>query len=113
MFEFEYAREFVEQCENHVRANEAHKVLSVTIKVGIYSGVDTDRLRDEFERYKTDTVCHDAELIIEMQRVRLYCDECRHEEETDDLPLECPACGSTRTAVIGGEDVYLMSLEME
>jgi Zn finger protein HypA/HybF involved in hydrogenase expression len=31
----------------------------------------------------------------------------------DDLALECPKCGSTSTAIISGEDVYLMSVEME
>jgi hydrogenase nickel incorporation protein HypA/HybF len=113
MFEFEYAREFVEQCENHVRTNEAEKVLSVTVKVGTYADVNTEKLQEEFERFKVGTVCDQATLIIEIERIKLYCQSCFHEEEMDDLALECPACGSDRTAIIGGEEVYLMQLEME
>jgi hydrogenase nickel incorporation protein HypA/HybF len=113
MFEYEYAREFVEQCENHVRTNEAEKVLSVTVKVGTYADVNTEKLQEEFDRFKMGTVCDQATLNIEIERVKLYCQSCFHEEEMDDLAIECPACGSDRTAIIAGEEVYLMQLEME
>ena len=113
MLEFEYAREFIEQSEALVAKHATQRVTRVLIKAGVFSGIDLARLRSEFDRLKADTVCAEATLEIETQRVRIYCRECHHEEEMDDLALECPACGSQRTAVVAGEEVYLMSVEME
>jgi len=113
MLGFEYAREFIEQSEALVRQHDTQKVTQVLVKAGQFSGLDILRLHAEFDRLKPNTVCADAELVVETQRVRIYCRECFHEEDMDDLALECPKCGSTSTAIISGEDVYLMSVEME
>ena len=50
---------------------------------------------------------------MNIQPLTIKCRECGYEGENSDLTMLCKKCGSLDTDVIDGEDMYLMSLEMD
>ena len=58
-------------------------------------------------------MCDGAELLINVQKVLLRCKVCGGEHEMGEIYYQCQACESLEVEVIDGEEMYLMSLEME
>ncbi len=101
------------QCESHAKANDATKVTKVVTKIGKLSGVESHLLETAFETFKEKTVCDGAELAMNLQNLRLFCNACQKESEQSEVCYLCAHCQSTNISVVDGEDMYLMSLEME
>ncbi len=59
------------------------------------------------------SVAEGAELVIEKLPVRVRCTQC--DKESDALPnkLICQHCGDWRTTLISGDELMLMSVELE
>ncbi|PHS37693.1 MAG: hydrogenase maturation nickel metallochaperone HypA [Sulfurovum sp.] len=113
MHEYSIVQALLNQCEEHVEENKATKVTKVVIKVGVLSGVEAQLLQTAFDTFKEATICDGAELIINVQKLKLECKECGDIYEEDEIRYFCQKCESLRVKVIDGEDMYLMSLEME
>jgi len=113
MHEYSIVQALLEQCEDHVKANNATKVTKVVTKIGKLSGVEPHLLEIAFETFKEKTVCDGAEFVMNLQNLRLYCNECQKESEQSEVRYLCAHCQSTNVSVVDGEEMYLMSLEME
>ena len=116
MHEYSIVQALLNQCEEIAHENEATKITKVVTKIGAMSGVETHLLQTAFDTFKEGTLCDSAEFVIHYQKIKLHCRECQNEFEVDDgvyAYYECIRCGSSHVTVIDGEDMYLMSLEME
>jgi hydrogenase nickel incorporation protein HypA/HybF len=113
MHEYSIVQALLDQCEHHARINGSRKVMKVTVKIGVLSGVELHLLRSAFETFREDTVCREAELEIIHQKVLVECGKCRRQSTIEKHDYHCPNCGSAEVRVIDGEDMYLMRLEME
>ena len=113
MHEYSIVQALLNQCEEIAKENDAKKIVKVITKIGVMSGVEIHLFQTAFDTFKEKTLCEDAELIIHEQKVKLHCNSCEAEFEIDGLNYICKACDSLNVSVIDGEDMYLMSLEME
>ncbi len=113
MHEYSIVQALLNQCESIAKENESKKVVKVVIKIGVISGVEIHLLKTAFDTFKEGTICDGAELIINHQKIKLHCNECGVEYEIDEMNYRCVKCESLNVKVIDGEDMYLMSLEME
>ena len=113
MHEYSIVQSLLESCEEHAAANEATKVKKVIVKIGALSGVEVDLLQTAFDTFKEKTICDGCDFIINYQKVVISCGECGEESTLEKNEVVCPKCESYSTKVIDGEDMYLMSLEME
>lgn len=113
MHEYSIVQSLLESCEDHARANEAKKVTKVVVKIGVLSGVEPDLLKTAFDTFKEQTVCHDAEFIMNVQNIQILCNDCTTTSILEKHEFSCPKCQSINITVMDGEDMYLMSLEME
>jgi hydrogenase nickel insertion protein HypA len=113
MHEYSIVQALLEQCENHVKANDATKVTKVVTKIGKLSGVEPHLLEIAFETFKENTVCDGAEFVINLQNLRLLCNVCKKESEQSEVRYQCAHCQNTDVSVVDGEEMYLMTLEME
>lgn len=112
MHEYSIVQALLDSCESQVTSNDASSVSKVVVKIGVMSGVEPDLLKTAFDTFKEDTVCHDAEFIINIQKVVILCKECQTEKVLEELEYKCGQCGSTNISVLDGEDMYLMQLEL-
>lgn len=113
MHEYSIVQSLLESCENHAKQNDASKVTKVVVKIGVLSGVEPDLLKSAFDTFKEETICADCEFIINSQPVIIKCNECNETTTLDEMEFKCPKCGSLKVSTIDGEDMFLMSLELE
>jgi hydrogenase nickel insertion protein HypA len=113
MHEYSIVQALLNQCEDIAKENSASKIKKVITKIGVMSGVETHLLQIAFDTFKEKTMCDGAEFIMNVQKLKLHCNGCGAEFEIDEHRYQCLDCESLDVKVIDGEDMYLMSLEME
>ena len=113
MHEYSVVQALLNQCEEVAEQNKAEKVTKVVCKIGVMSGIEVHLLQVAFDTFKEGTMCDSAEFVINEQKLKLECKECGHIFETEEIRYYCTKCESLRVKVLDGEDMYLMSLEME
>ena len=113
MHEYSIVQSLLESCEEHARANDAKKVTKVVVKIGVLSGVEPDLLQTAFDTFKENSVCDGCEFVINIQNIQILCNDCQSTSIIEKHDFSCPNCQSVNITVVDGEDMYLMSLEME
>ena len=113
MHEYSVVQALLNQCEEHAEQNKATQVIKVICKIGVLSGIEVHLLQIAFDTFKEKTICENAELILNKQKLKLECKECGNVFEVDEVRYFCEKCESLRVKVLDGEDMYLMSLEMK
>lgn len=112
MHEYSIVQSLLESCEDYAKQNEANEVTKVVVKIGVLSGVEPDLLKTAFDTFKEKTVCNDAVFEMIVQKIKISCNNCKTESTLEKHEFSCPSCENTDINVIDGEDMYLMSLEM-
>jgi len=113
MHEYSVVQALLEQIENTAQQNHATKVTKIVTKIGVMSGIEAHLLEIAFNTFKEKTICEDASFIMHIQPIKVLCRECNKESELEKVHYCCPKCQSINLDVIDGEDMFLMSLEME
>jgi len=112
MHEYSVVQALLNQCEEVAEQNNAKEVTKVITKIGVMSGIETHLLQTAFDTFKEGTICDGAEFVINLQKLKLQCKDCNAEFEVDEVRYYCVECESLKVKVLDGEDMYLMSLEM-
>jgi hydrogenase nickel incorporation protein HypA/HybF len=101
------------QVEEIAAREGASAVAAIVIRIGPLSGVVPELLQQAFSIARADTLAAAADLITEVQPIRIRCLECDAESEAQANRLLCGACGSYRTQVISGDELLLASVELD
>ena len=113
MHEYSVVQALLEQIEGVAEENEASKVTKIVVKIGVMSGIEAHLLEIAFNTFKERTICDSAEFVMHIQPLSIRCNSCNEISELEKIHYCCQKCGSTDVEVVDGEDMFLMSLEME
>ncbi|WP_345993222.1 hydrogenase/urease nickel incorporation protein HypA [Sulfurimonas sp. HSL-1716] len=113
MHEYSVVQSLMTQCEEHAAANNAAKVTKIVVKIGVMSGIEPYLLETAFNTFKEGTVCEGGEFVMNIQPLKIECQECKTVSDLEKIEYCCPKCQSIDVKVIDGEDMFLMSLEMQ
>ena len=113
MHEYSIVQSLIGSCEQNAKDNNATKVTRVVVKIGVMSGVEPNLLQTAFDTFKEETICSEAQFIINLQPILIKCHKCNEESTLEKNEYCCPKCQSVELNVIDGEDMFLMQLEME
>ena len=113
MHEYSIVQALLVQCEEIAEANDATKVTKVVVKIGVMSGVEPHLLEVAFNTFKESGVTKGAAFVMNVQPLKIECNACHSVSELEKMHYCCPKCESIDVTVIDGEDMFLMSLEME
>ncbi len=113
MHEFSIVQSLLTLIEQTAQENNAKKVTKVVVQIGVLSGVEPHLLELAFNTFKEGTIAEEAELVMEIEKLRIKCRDCGAKSEKEELNMLCPSCGSLNTQIVAGEDMYLKSLELE
>ena len=113
MHEYSIVDSLLKLATEHATKHNATKVTKLEIKIGVLSGVEPELLKTAFETFKEGTICEDAEFIMHIQPVIIECSDCKKKSELSKDEYLCPSCKSSNIKIIDGEDMYLMSMELE
>jgi len=113
MHEYSIVQSLIDLAEENAHKNNAKKVTKLEVKIGVLSGVEIPLLETAFNTFKEGTICENAEFIIHSQPIVVKCKNCNKENELKQNEYSCPNCNSQNLEVLDGEDMYLMSLELD
>jgi len=113
MHEYSIVQALLNSCEENAQEHNASKITKVVCKIGVISGIEIHLLQIAFDTFKEGTMCSDAEFIINEQKIVLRCRSCKSEYEVDELNYKCKNCSHLGMDIVDGDEMYLMSLEME
>ena len=113
MHELAICQALINQIESIAAERNARRAISIVIGMGPLSGVEAQLLEHAYPVASAGSVAEGAELVIEKLPVRIRCTQCG--KETDALPnkLICKHCGDWRTTLVSGDELMLMSVELE
>jgi hydrogenase nickel incorporation protein HypA/HybF len=83
------------------------------LRIGPLSGVEPALLENAFPIASACSVAEGAALTIETGPVRVCCSICGADTEALPNRLVCGDCGDYRTRVTTGEELLLLSLELD
>jgi hydrogenase nickel insertion protein HypA len=113
MHEYSVVQALLEQIEKIAQENDAIKVTKIVVKIGVMSGVEPHLLEIAFNTFKEKTICDGAEFVMNIQPVTITCLDCNAHSELEVMHYRCRECESLNIKTVDGEDMYLMTLEME
>jgi len=113
MHELSVCQSLISQIETIALEKQAETVISITLGIGALSGVEAQLLRHAYPVASAGTIAEQAELIIEPLPIRVKCNQCGSESDALPNKLICKACGNWRTTLISGDEMLLMSVELE
>ncbi|NOZ69740.1 MAG: hydrogenase maturation nickel metallochaperone HypA [Deferribacteres bacterium] len=105
----------VDEVMRIARQNNARRVLSVRLKIGQLSGIQSGCLRFAFDAVKLEhPVLSSAEILISEIPLRYRCVECGRDFDAGGrIAVSCEACGGRDLKVISGEEQHLENVELE
>ena len=113
MHEYSVVQALLEQIEEVAKENDASIVSKIIVKIGVMSGIEAYLLEVAFNTFKEKTICDKAKFIMNIQPLKIECQNCKQVSELQKIHYCCQKCESTNIKVIDGEDMFLMSLEMQ
>jgi hydrogenase nickel incorporation protein HypA/HybF len=113
MHELAICQSLMNQVESIAAERNAHCVTSIIIGIGPLSGVEAQLLKNAYTVASAGTVAENAELLIEYLPIRVKCSQCGSESDALPNKLLCKECGDWRTTLISGDELILMSVELE
>jgi hydrogenase nickel incorporation protein HypA/HybF len=113
MHELAICQSLIDQIETIAEERNALSVTSIVVGIGPLSGVEAQLLKNAYPVASAGTVAEHAVLVIESLPIRVKCGSCGSESDALPNKLVCKQCGDWRTTLITGDELMLMSLELE
>ena len=113
MHELSIASSILETVTREREKLNGARIKKVGVRIGELAAVDPDALSFSFEILVKDTELEPLALDIEFVPRRHQCSKCMQEFTVVNYQLDCPACGSSQTRCIGGDELGLTYLEVE
>jgi hydrogenase nickel incorporation protein HypA/HybF len=113
MHELAICQSLIDQVEIIALQRDAQRVTSIVIGMGPLSGVEAQLLKNAYPIASAGTIAENAELVIEHLAIKVKCTQCGSESDALPNKLICKHCGDWRTTLISGDEMLLMSVELE
>ena len=113
MHELSICQGLLRQVQQVATDNNARSVELIRLRIGGLSGVEPPLLERAFEIARAGTIASEAVLEIEEGPVVVKCRECGASSAVAVNRLICQYCGEWRVTVTEGEELLLLSVEIE
>lgn len=113
MHELAIAKGIIDIVNSEAEKSGFENVLEITLRVGEYSGIVPECLREFFPIAAAGSAAARAELVIEPVKARIRCLDCGYEGEADRKTAGCPECRGTAIKMTAGREFFVESLKVE
>ena len=113
MHELSIARSIIAIVEQAAKDEGFERVLETRLKMGEFSGLVPDCLREFFPIAAKDTPAEGAELVMETVPAAFRCLDCGYEGPADRKNACCPRCRGTALRMTQGREFYVEDLKVE
>jgi len=112
MHELSIAENMLEIIESYRTERGFTRCNSLTVRIGLLSAVDEQALRFAFEALAEGGPHEGVVLEVEKTYPQACC-SCGCSFQVNDLFYSCPQCGSPRAELTGGDDLYIVQMEVD
>ena len=113
MHEMSIVEALLEAVEKETRAYPEARVSVLRVRVGQLRQVVPAMLEFNFQAVVPGTPLAGARLEIESVPARARCRECQAEFAVEENWFECPTCHSANGQLLAGDEMTLVTIEME
>ncbi len=113
MHELSVCLALMSQVERIAAEHRARRVEKIVLQIGPLSGIEPALLRNAFPLAAAGTPAQDADLVIEHSVIVVECTGCGARTEAKPNRLICGDCGDYKTRLVSGEEMTLVSLELD
>jgi hydrogenase nickel incorporation protein HypA/HybF len=108
MHEMGIANSILDAIQSEARRHANSRPTKVGLRIGEWSGVDTESLRFCFE-----TLSPEIQLDIDYRQRRNLCPNCGAEFPVENFNVTCPSCHSAGTKAAGGDELEIAYIELD
>ncbi len=113
MHELSVCLALMQQVDSIARERGAKRVTRIVLDIGPLSGVEAGLLQNAYPLAATGTIAENAELVMNSADIVVHCSQCNNDTTVAANKLLCGTCGDFRTQVIRGDELTLMSVELD
>ena len=113
MHELAVTESIIEIAQRHAQQAGASRILRIHLVIGELSSIVDDSVQFYFDHLAQNTLAAGAELVFQRLAVTVRCAACEHTWQPSGADWTCPHCGQPRAKVIGGDEFYVDSIEVE
>ncbi len=114
MHEASVCEALLDLAEEEALKRGAKRVLRVKVRVGKLSGVEPELLRFAYEALGPERpLFKRASLEIDVVDPEAQCRDCGFRWTPEEIYEPCPRCGKPFPQILGGDQLELVSIEME
>ena len=113
MHELAITKSIVDLVEGEAKAQGFKKALEIRLRLGEFSGIVPEYIKDFFPLVSEGTASAGAELIFETNPAKFLCLDCGFEGGADRKNACCASCGSTALKMTAGREFFVDSLKVE
>lgn len=95
------------------RNESLSKVTKINVSFGQLIQIVPDIFEFAFRETVRNTIAENAELEIEIIRIRMNCRHCGNEFQIDENLFVCKVCGSVDLEIKNGKELFIKSIEGE
>jgi len=111
--ELSLCQNLLDQVEDIAKTHQAERVVQIIVRIGPLSGIEAKLLESAFDIASVGTVAEQAELLMETQPIRIFCNVCATESDGSVNDLTCRQCGDYNTRLLSGDELILARVELE
>ena len=97
----------------HAEQAGAARITEVNLVIGELASIVDDSVQFYWDMISEGTIAHGAVLTFTRIPAALRCQECGHEFPLNHHDYACPSCGSRKVIVVGGEEFYMESIDVD
>jgi hydrogenase nickel incorporation protein HypA/HybF len=113
MHELSIVLSIIDEIGEQSEARDLHDIEVVHLKVGVFSGVDSNALLFAWELACEGTPLERSRLDIEIVPLVIHCAVCRQDCTPPSLyQLCCPECETPSETIVTGRELEVVSLEV-
>ncbi len=93
--------------------NTVSQIVSVKLSLGLLACIEAQTLKACFELFAENTPAHGAVLHVEIEPLKVTCQQCAHVFVLHTRHFVCPNCQGTQIHFTGGHGCTLLAIEAE
>ena len=113
MHELAITKGIIDIVESEQKKNGFEKVLEISLRVGEFSGIIPQCIREFFPIAAAGTAAEKAELIIETIDAAFECLDCGYEGAVERKSACYPKCRSTAIRMTRGREFFVEQIKVE
>ncbi|MBQ2960493.1 MAG: hydrogenase maturation nickel metallochaperone HypA [Oscillospiraceae bacterium] len=113
MHELAITKSIVDLVQREAEKQGFKRALEIRLRLGEYSGIVPEYIKDFFPLVAEGTVSEKAELLFETNPAKFLCLDCGYEGGADRKNACCIKCGSSSLKMTAGREFFVDSLKVE